>query len=146
MGIIFRAALMYLFILIILRITTRRMMKSATPLDMAIVFMIGGLGIQPILGEDRSITGAMLAVATIAGMHITLSYLRIWAPVIGQIVEGTPVVIFSNGNWDVKEMRRLRVQKQDVMAEMRQKGITSMDDVQSVTAEHNGGISVICNP
>lgn len=143
MGIVLRAALMYLVILIILRVTTRRMVRSATPLDMAIVFMIGGLGIQPILGEDRSITGALLAIATISGLHMALSHLRLWAPVVGHIVEGTPVVVFSNGEWDRKEMRRLRVQEQDVLSEMRQKGITSLDRVQSAIIEHNGSISLV---
>jgi uncharacterized membrane protein YcaP (DUF421 family) len=145
MGIVLRAALMYLFILVVLRITTRRMMRSATPLDMAIVFLIGGMGIQPVLGEDRSIVGAMLAISTIAGLHIGLSYLRLLAPVVGRIAEGTAVVLYSNGAWDAAEMRRLRVQRQDVMAEMRQKGLVSLDDVQSVIIEHNGAISIIRN-
>jgi uncharacterized membrane protein YcaP (DUF421 family) len=143
MGIVLRAALMYLVILTILRMTTRRMMRTATPMDMGIVVLIGGLGLQPILGEDRSITGSMLAIATISGLHVGLSYLPLWMPRLGQIVQGTPVVIYSNGHWDTREMQRLRVQEQDVLAEMRQKGINSLESVQSAVVEHNGGISII---
>ena len=36
MGIVLRTALMYLVVLILLRITTRRIMRSATPLDMVV--------------------------------------------------------------------------------------------------------------
>jgi uncharacterized membrane protein YcaP (DUF421 family) len=146
MDTILRAALMYLFVLIVLRVTTRRLMRSATPLDMAIVFLIGGLGIQPVLGEDRSITGAMLAVATISSLHIALSRLRHWAPTIGKVAEGTPVMIYANGAWDLTEMGRLRVQQRDVVAEMRQQGIREVADVHCVIVEHNGGITILPKP
>ena len=96
MGIVLRTALMYLVVLILLRITTRRIMRSATPLDMVVIFFFGGVATPPILGDDRSITGALVAACTLAGLHTLLSYLkRVW-PVIGMITEGNPVVVFSN--------------------------------------------------
>ena len=109
MEIVFRAALMYLIVLILLRLTTQRIMRSATPLDMVVIFFFGGMAVPPILGDDRSITGAVLALCTIAGLHMVLSHLkRIW-PTIGMVTEGNPVVIYSNGTWDDEQMRRRRV-------------------------------------
>lgn len=143
MGIVLRTALMYLVVLILLRITTRRIMRSATPLDMVVIFFFGGIATPPILGDDRSITGALLAACTLAGLHTLLSYLkRVW-PVIGMITEGNPVVVFSNGNWDRVAMRRMRVDPRDVVAEMRQQGISRINDVQSAIVEHSGAITVV---
>ena len=143
MEIVFRAALMYLIVLILLRLTTQRIMRSATPLDMAVIFFFGGMAVPPILGDDRSITGAVLALCTIAGLHMALSHLkRIW-PTIGMVTEGNPVVIYSNGTWDDEQMRRRRVDARDVMAEMRQQGITNLVDVQSAIVEHTGAITVV---
>ena len=143
MEIVFRAALMYLIVLILLRLTTQRIMRSATPLDMVVIFFFGGMAVPPILGDDRSITGAVLALCTIAGLHMVLSHLkRIW-PTIGMVTEGNPVVIYSNGTWDDEQMRRRRVDARDVMAEMRQQGITNLVDVQSAIVEHTGAITVV---
>ena len=143
MEIVFRAALMYLIVLILLRLTTQRIMRSATPLDMAVIFFFGGMAVPPILGDDRSITGAVLALCTIAGLHMALSHLkRIW-PTIGMVTEGNPVVIYSNGTWDDEQMRQRRVDARDVMAEMRQQGITNLKDVQSAIVEHTGAITVV---
>lgn len=143
MDIVFRAALMYLIVLILLRLTTQRIMRSATPLDMVVIFFFGGMAVPPILGDDRSITGAILALCTIAGLHTALSHLkRIW-PTIGMVTEGNPVVIYSNGKWDDEQMRRRRVDPRDVMAEMRQHGITNLKDVQSAIVEHTGAITLV---
>ena len=109
MDIVLRATLMYLVVLVLLRLTTQRIMRSATPLDMVVIFFFGGMAVPPILGDDRSITGALLALCTIASLHTCLSHLkRLW-PAVGMITEGNPVVIFSNGTWDDAQMRRRRV-------------------------------------
>lgn len=143
MDIVLRAALMYLVVLLLLRLTTQRIMRSATPLDMVVIFFFGGMAVPPILGDDRSITGAVLALCTIAGLHTALSYLkRIW-PIVGMITEGNPVVIYSNGTWDDAKMQRRRIDPRDVMAEMRQQGITRLEDVQSAIVEHTGAITVV---
>ncbi len=143
MDIVLRAALMYLVVLILLRITTRRIMRNATPLDMVVIFFFGGMAVPPILGEDRSITGALLGLCTIAGLHTILSALKLLWPPVGMITEGNPVVIYSNGTWDQSALRHLRVDPRDVMAEMRQQGISRFEDVQSAIIEHTGGITVV---
>ncbi|MDR7035988.1 MULTISPECIES: DUF421 domain-containing protein [Methylobacterium] len=143
MDIVLRAALMYLVVLILLRLSTQRIMRSATPLDMVVIFFFGGMAVPPILGDDRSVTGAILALCTIAGLHTLLSALkRVW-PTIGMVTEGNPVVIYSDGRWDQSQMRHRRIDARDVMAEMRQQGITNLDDVQSAIIEHTGAITVV---
>jgi uncharacterized membrane protein YcaP (DUF421 family) len=143
MDVILRAAVVYLCLLILLRITTRKIMRSATPLDMSVIFLFGGLGVQPILGEDRSLTSALLAAFTIAGLHMLISALKPKVPLIGWISEGTPVIVFENGRFNTARLRRLRVEDKDVIAEMRQNGHRSLDEVEKVVVEHNGGISII---
>lgn len=143
MEIVLRAALMYLLTLILLRITTRRLMRSATPLDFALIFLFGGLAVQSVIGDDRSITASVLAMSTVAGLHVAVSRLKLIWPVVGKIAEGTSVVIYADGRWDDAEMKRLRVHRNDVMAELRSKGMNRLDVLESAIVEHNGGISLI---
>ena len=46
MDIILRSAGAYVFLLIVLRITTHRVSRTMTPLDMGIMFLFGGLSSQ----------------------------------------------------------------------------------------------------
>jgi uncharacterized membrane protein YcaP (DUF421 family) len=134
---------MYFFILVVLRVTTRRILRSATPLDLVVIFLFGGLSLPSVLANDTSMTGAILGMATVAGVHFSLSTLRMRWPVVGMLTEGTAVRVYAPGGFDENQMMRSRITMQDIEAEMRQNGITSLDGVRSIVVEHNGGISVL---
>ena len=127
MDVIIRVALLYLVVLFTLRMTTRKTMRSSTPLDMVVIFLVGGMGTQAILAGDQSITGVTLAISTVASMHMIISAAKLRWSIAGFISDGSPVVIYSNGEWARADMRKLRVQEQDVYAEMREHGYKSMD-------------------
>lgn len=143
MDIIHRVALLYLVVLFTLRMTTRKTMRSSTPLDMVVIFLVGGMATQAILTGDQSITGVVLAIATVAAMHMLISAAKLRWPVMGFISDGSPVVIYSDGRWAREDMRKLRVQEQDVFAEMRQNGHESIDEVATAVIEHNGALTIL---
>jgi uncharacterized membrane protein YcaP (DUF421 family) len=76
-------------------------------------------------------------------MHWTVSYLKQRFPRFGILVDGTPLVLLKDGEWQTDVMRRMRVDKMDVMAAARAKGARTLDDIKYAVLERNGGISVI---
>ena len=143
MDIVLRTAFMYFFILIVLRVTTRRILRSATPLDLVVIFLFGGLAMPSVLSNDMSMTAAILGMSTVAGIHFSLSRMRTRWPVIGMLTEGTSVVIYAKEHFDENQMLRSRITMQDVEAEMRQSGATTLEQIDSIIVEHNGGITVM---
>ena len=143
MEIVLRVALMYLVVLFTLRMTTRKVMRTSTPLDMVVIFLVGGMAVQAALAGDQSITGVVLGISTVAAMHMLISFGKLHWPMVGMISEGTPVIIYSNGAWARDKMKRLRVQEQDVYAEMRQHGHKTIDEVETAVIEHNGGLTIL---
>ncbi|MDQ0524152.1 DUF421 domain-containing protein [Methylobacterium gregans] len=110
---------------------------------MAVILFFGGVAAPPILGDDRSSIGAVLAAATLAGLHTALTHLkRLW-PTLGMVTEGNPAVIFSNGEWDDAKLHSKRVDPRDVIAEVKQKGLCELSEVQSAIVEHNGAITIV---
>ena len=89
MDIVLRSALLHVFILIVMRVTSRRILRSATALDLVVIFLFGGVALPSLLAGDQSLTGAILGMSTVAGMHFTLSRLRMRFPVVGMVTAGT---------------------------------------------------------
>ena len=143
MDIVLRTAFMYLFILVVLRVTTRRILRSATPLDLVVIFMLGGLAVPSVLDRDMSLTSAIVGMSTVAALHFGLSSLRTRWPVVGMLTEGTSVVIYSQDRFDENQMLRSRITRQDVEAEMRDSGLRDLAEVERIIVEHNGGITVV---
>lgn len=137
------AAIIYWVLLFAFRLIGRRGPNMMTPFEIILLFMLGGMGMQAILGADHSLTNALLGIATVVMMHVSVSTLKVWSDRFGRIVDGTPVVVYSKGQWHEDHMRHLRINRQDVLAAARTQGLGRLDQVKYVIVERNGGISVV---
>src|SRR3954467_10458240 len=109
MDTVIRALIVYFLLLFIIRATTRRVLRSATPMDLVLVFVFGGVAVQAILGEDRSISAMLLSIGTFSLLHVGISAAKRRWPAIGLFTEGTPVVVFRDGKWDDRGLRTLHM-------------------------------------
>ena len=78
-------------------------------------------------------------------MHWLVSVIKGKFPRFGEIVDGTPLTLLKNGEWQLEVMRGMRIDREDVMAAARAKGVTSIYEVAYAILERNGGISIIKN-
>jgi uncharacterized membrane protein YcaP (DUF421 family) len=133
----------YFFLLLTVRILSRRPGAQMTPFEFVLVFLMGGVIILSTVGDDRSITNAVCAVLTVSLLHRTVSTLKQRYPRLGAIVDGTPLVLLANGRWQTDIMKRMRLADDDVMAAARLKGLKSLDQIKYAVLERNGAISII---
>lgn len=139
------AALGYLILLLVVRVLTRRPGAQMTMFEFVIVFLIGGIIILATVDSDRSVTNCVCAILTVGMMHRLLSWGKSNSPRIGAVVDGTPVVLLKNGEWQTEVMRKVSLDPEDIMAAARTKGVKSIFDVKYAILERNGGISIIRN-
>ena len=142
MGTILRAAAAYWFLLFTIRVIGRRAVNQMTPFELILLFLIGGMSIQAVVGNDRSITNAFIAVLTVGMNHVLVAWLKQKFPKFRKVADGTPVVIVENGRWDHRRMWIMRLQDQDVMSVARQQGMHRLDEIDTAVVERNGSISV----
>ena len=142
MSTVIKATLVYWILLLVLRAIPRRTGNMTTPFEFILLFLLGGAAIQPVLGDDHSLTNSVLALCTIALMHLILATLKQRFESFGKVIDGTPVAVLEEGKWYPERMNALRVQAQDVMAAARQQGITALDHLRAAIVERNGSVSV----
>src|SRR5688500_9697347 len=111
---VLRAIAAYLVLLLMLRITGRRQGKRMTSFDILLIFLLGGQMTQSILGEDRSFTNAVLGVSTVALMHALFATLKQYSPRAERLIDGTPIIIFANGEWIDESNEIVPVQPEDI--------------------------------
>jgi uncharacterized membrane protein YcaP (DUF421 family) len=145
MSTILHAIFGYFFLLLIVRVLSRRPGGQLTLFEFVIVFLIGGVIILSTVGKDRSITNCATAILTVGLLHWTLSALKEKSPRLGELIDGTPLVLLKKGVWQVEVMKGMRIDKEDVMAAARGKGVKSIFDVAYAVLERNGSISIIKN-
>ena len=143
MGTILHAIVGYFFLMIIVRVLTRRPGGQMTLGDFVLVFLMGGVIILSTVGSDRSLTNCTCAVITIGLLHRTVSWMKTRSPRFGALVDGTPLVLVRQGEWQEEVARGLHLQKADLEAAARLKGVSTSEKVDYAILERNGSISVI---
>ena len=133
----------YFFLLLTVRVLSRRPGAQMTLFEFVIVFLIGGIIILATTGADRSMTNCMTAIMTAGGMHRLVSWAKTRSSRIGAFVDGTPLVLINDGSYVHKIMDGMRIDPEDIMAAARGKGIDSIRDVKYAILERNGTISII---
>ena len=143
MSTIVHAVVGYLFLTFMVRVLTRRPGGQMTQFEFVLVFLMGGIIILSTVGRDRSVINCTCAVLAVGGMHRLVSGLKLRFPKFGALLDGTPLVLVRNGEWQRGIMDGMGLAPEDVMASSRTKGIRSFDKVEYAVLERNGAISVI---
>jgi uncharacterized membrane protein YcaP (DUF421 family) len=143
MDIVLRAVALYAFVIFVMRVIGRRELSSMTPFDLVLLIILGDAIQQGLTQDDYSVTGAVLAIATIATLQVVTSYLAFRLPTIRNLFEGHPIVLVDHGKFVHRNLRRERVTEEEVAAEARQQQIASLDQVDWAILEANGSISFI---
>jgi uncharacterized membrane protein YcaP (DUF421 family) len=143
MDAVLRAAAIYVVLLLAFRIAGRRTLAEMTPFDLVLVFIIGEATQQALLGQDFSVTNAVLVIVTLLFLDIVMSLAKERSGTFEKLIDGVPTIIVADGRPLTERMRRARA---DVMeAARRLHGIERWDQIKYAVLEVSGGISVIPN-
>jgi uncharacterized membrane protein YcaP (DUF421 family) len=143
MDIVVRAAVGFLFVLLLTRVVGRRELGSLEPFDLILLVMIGDLVQQGITQNDFSVTGLMLAGGTIALMTVLVSYGTFKLPFLRPIIDGEPVILVQDGRPISRNLARERITEGELLAQARLAGHESLEPVRFAVLETNGQISFI---
>jgi uncharacterized membrane protein YcaP (DUF421 family) len=143
MDIVIRAAIAFLFILLLTRIVGRRELNTLEPFDLILLVTIGDLVQQGVTQNDFSVTGMALAVGTIAVLTVVFSYLSWRFRGLRPVLEGQPLILIEDGKVIEKNLRRNRLTQEEVAAEARFQQIDSFDKIRWAVLETSGKISFI---
>jgi uncharacterized membrane protein YcaP (DUF421 family) len=143
MDIVLRAVALYAFVVFVMRVMGRRELSSMTPFDLVLLIIVGDAIQQGLTQDDYSVTGAVLAIGTIASLQVFTSWWSFRSRRARRIFEGDPIVLVERGKTVDRNLRRERMTVDEVVAEARQNQITALDDVEWAILEVNGTISFI---
>jgi uncharacterized membrane protein YcaP (DUF421 family) len=143
MDIVLRAIFLFVFVFILMRLVGKRELSSFEPFDLILLIVLGDAIQQGLTQDDYSVTGAVLAVGTIALLQVGASFLSFKFPRVRSVFDGEPIVLVQDGKMIERNMRRERLTVEDVTEEARGQQIDSLDDVAWAVLEPSGKISFI---
>jgi uncharacterized membrane protein YcaP (DUF421 family) len=143
MDIAIRAVVLYAFLVFLMRVIGRRELSSLSGLDLVLLIVLGDAIQQGLTQDDYSVTGALIAITTIAAVQSFTSYLSFRSRRFRKVVEGSPIVVVQDGKLIERNLKRERMSPDELSEAMRQQQIATFDDVAWGILEANGRISFI---
>jgi uncharacterized membrane protein YcaP (DUF421 family) len=143
MDIVLRAIVVFAFLMVLTRVIGRRELSSLQPFDLILLIVLGDAVQQGLTQDDYSLTGALLAVGTIALCQVLVSYVSYRFPRTRKVIEGIPIIVIQDGKPIEDNLKRERLDVDDLAESARQQGIAQLTDVQWAVLETTGKISFI---
>jgi uncharacterized membrane protein YcaP (DUF421 family) len=143
MDIVLRAAIVFLFLLVLTRVIGRRELSSLQPFDLILIIILGDAVQQGLTQDDYSLTGAFLAIGTIALLQVFVSWIGFRFPGARPVIEGTPIVVVQDGDVLERNAKRERLTVDEIREAARLQGIGHLSEVKWAVLETNGQITFI---
>jgi uncharacterized membrane protein YcaP (DUF421 family) len=143
MDIVGRAIVVFIFLIVLTRIIGRRELSSLQPFDLILLIILGDAVQQGLTQDDYSLTGTFLAIGTIAVLQVAVSWVGYRFPRVRPVLEGTPIVVVQDGEVIERNLKRERLDVDEIREEARQQGIAHLSDVKWAVLETSGKISFI---
>src|SRR5262245_12808115 len=140
---VLRAAVVYIFLLALLRFTGKRQIGQLAPFDLVLLLVLSNAVQNSMNGGDNSLVGGLISAATLVGLNYGISYLTFKSKRLEEMVEGRPLVIIHNGRVFEDVMKTAKLTHHELNAALRRAGCSCAAEVQSAILENNGSISVV---
>ena len=110
--------------------------------DLIISILIAELVAISIENFNDSILNAIIPILILVLIEILLAFLSIKFKSIRVFFDGKPSIIIKNGKINYQEMVKQRYSLDDLLLQLRQNSIKSIEDIEYAFLEHNGKLSI----
>ena len=140
---IVRGVVVYVFLLILLRITGKRQVGQLAPFDLVLLLVLSNAVQNSMNAGDNSLIGGLISAATLIAANFAVGVATFRSKRIEAIVEGRPQVLIHNGKVYEDVIAKARLTHHELAAALRQAGCGCAEEVHTAILENDGAISVV---
>ena len=140
-----RTLIIYIMLIAVLRFMGKRQIGQMQLSELITALLLSELASQPLTDADSPIIYAVIPIFLLVSVEVIMSDLSTKSNIMKKILDSTPSIIIRKGQIDQREMLRMRMSMEELMGELRLKGISAVNEVDYAILEQNGQISVLTN-
>lgn len=142
LNITIKTLVLYVFIIVAYRIMGKKEVGKLGIIDLIVSILIAELAAISIEDANRSILTSIIPIMVLVIIQVIIGYISLKSVKLRKIIDGNPTVIIKNGKLNFKEMSKLRYTLDDLISQLREQGIKSIEEVNYAVLENNGKLSV----
>lgn len=140
--IIFRTILLYLILLIVFRLMGKREVGELSIVDLAIFVLMAEVAAFALDDIERHFTKAVLPIVLLFIIQYINSWIILKNKRLRDFIEGDPTMVIRDGWICEIEMKKQRYNLDDLLQQLREQGVSSVQEVAYAFLEQSGKLSV----
>jgi len=138
-----RGIIVYLFLILILRITGKRQIGQMSPFDLVLLLVLSNAVQNSMNGGDNSVAAGLILAVTLVCANWFTGMLTYRSRAAERLIEGSPQVLIHNGIICEKSLSDSQLTRGELMASLHSEGLADISQVHAAILENDGSISVI---
>ncbi|MCU0324776.1 MAG: DUF421 domain-containing protein [Spirosomaceae bacterium] len=140
-----RAASVYLFIILALRLFGKKELAQLSVIDLVFILLISNAVQNAMVGSDTSLLGGIVAAAALFVLNFILKKLSHRFQGVSKLIEGEPIMLVYKGMIQAENLKKADISMQELETAVREHGVESIENVDLAMLEIDGNISVLSN-
>lgn len=140
---VLRAGLVYLFLLVLLRLTGKRQVGQLSPFDLVLLLVLSNAVQNSMNAGDNTLLAGFILAASLVALNRLVGWISFRSRGAAKLLEGSPVLLVHNGVLNEAKLTAERLTHHELMAALRQAGLTELSQVHVAILEPTGRIDVI---
>lgn len=135
--------LAYAALVLFLRVSGKRTLTKLNAFDLVVTVALGSTLATIILSKDVALAEGALALIMLIALQYVVTWLSVRHDGFQRLVQSEPRILVRNGEWIEKAMKDERVNRNEVLAAVRNAGRKGIEGLGAVILETDGSLSVI---
>lgn len=138
-----RAIILFIVVFLVLRLMGKRELSQIQPFEFVIIVLIADLASGPMSDRNMTTFYGIVPILALLVMYMIFSFLLKTNKKVQNIMSGSPVILIEDGKLNEEEMKKQEYMIEDIMSQIRSRGVFKVQDVAYAVLETNGDLSVI---
>ena len=144
--VVYRTLLFYFALILVIRLLGKRQVGQMEPSEFVVTMLIANLASVPLEDWSIPVWGGLVPMGIVFVCERAISLLCLRSIRARRVLCGKPVILIENGHLLEENLRRTRVNLDELSGHLREQGVLDMESVQFAILETNGSISVFPYP
>ncbi|MDP1965694.1 MAG: DUF421 domain-containing protein [Reyranella sp.] len=140
---VLRGTVMYLLVFVLVRIMSKRQLGAIGPSDVLVIVLLAEVAGNGFTADYRSVSEGAVLVMTLLGWAYALNWLGNKFPALERLIREPKLKLIENGRMLRRNMQAELVTTEELLAQLREKGLEDCEGVAAAYMEADGQISVI---
>lgn len=138
-----RTLILYLLVILVMRIMGKPQIGQLQPYELVVTIIISELAAVAMADTDIPLLTGIIPIITLTIGQAALAYWSLKSEKARAIICGRPSILIEKGQINENELRRMRMNINDLLEQLRTKDYPNVAQVDYAILETNGDLSVI---